>query len=528
LLDADWAPENLLHFRHAKLAVVILAAVTTSMMLLRFSEQWLLARALGAGPGLDAYFLGQIVLLLGGQLAVAVTSTAVPLLSSVDERDRPAAALQLCRITIVWVATIFALLAVFSGPVMNSLQRSLDPRNERLAQQIFLWLLPATAACIVAALLRAYWHANGNFCLPGIGQLFVPVCTCGGAALVAIGVWNLRYAAAAANLGAILLAVLLYLPLLRRDEPSSSDVRTKLGGIGRRFGAAFVPVAASLALIPAMVAASRSFASRLAPGSVTAVSLAASLASIPGQIAAASIGMVLLPQMAQLLAAGRAQEAARMVGRCLRTSAFIVIPCAVFSLLCAREAIDLVFRRGAFNASAVHATAAALAGYSIGLPALASMQVLTFALLGAGCTRRIALTTVCTLLLDLVLTRCLLPFGLTGVAAAFSLACFFNAGVLLDLLASSLPELRPHALLISHLRIVAIAAVACGLARALTMPCNLVSEPLLFVATLCLAAGLYLGLSHLAGSPEMTELFTAAHRRRQNIVDCTTRQEARP
>jgi putative peptidoglycan lipid II flippase len=517
-----------LHFRHAKLAVVILAAVTTSMMLLRFVEQWLLARALGAGPGLDAYFLGQIVLLLGGQLAVAVTSAAIPILSSIDERDRPAAARRLCRITIVWVAGLFALLAGFSGPVVNSLQRSLDPLHARLAQQIFLWLLPATAACIVAALLRAYWHANRNFLLPGVGQLFVPLCTCGGAALVAIGVWNLRYAAAAANLGAILLAVLLYLPLLRRGETSGSDRRIKLAGIPRKFGAALIPVTASLALIPAMVAASRSFASWLAPGSVTAVSLAVSLASIPGQIAAASIGMVLLPQMAHFLVAGRTQDAARIVERSLRTTAFVVIPCAVFLLLRAPQAVDLVFRRGAFDTSAVHATAAALIGFTIGIPALASMQVLTFALLAARRTRQIAAVAFCTLLLNLLLTRCLLPFGLIGVAGAFSAACFFNAAVLLQLLVSALPQLALRPLLISHLRIVSIAAVACGLARALTMPWSAGSEPLLFIATLGLAAALYLALSRLEGSPELAELLTTVRLRHSRIVGVAANQEARP
>jgi putative peptidoglycan lipid II flippase len=517
-----------LQLRHAKLAVVILAAVTTSMMLLRFVEQWLLARALGAGPGLDAYFLGQIVLLLGGQLAVAVTSAAIPLLSSIDERDRPAAARRLCRVTIVWVAGLFALLAIFSGPVVNSLQRSLDPLHARLAQQIFLWLLPATAACIVAGLLRAFWHANRSFLLPGVGQLFVPLCTCGGAALVALGVWNLRYAAAAANLGAILLAVFLYLPLLRRGEDSGSDLRFKLAGVPRKFGAALVPVTASLALIPAMIAASRSFASSLTPGSVTAVSLAASLASIPGQIAAASIGMVLLPQMAHFLQAGRTQDAARIVERSLRTTAFVVAPCAVFLLLSAREAVDLVFRRGAFDASAVHATAAALLGFAVGIPALASMQVLTFALLGAHRTRQIAATAVCTILLDLVLTRCLLSFGLMGVAAAFSIACFFNAAVLLRLLASAVCELRLRALLTAHLRIAAIAAVACGLAHALTVFWINGSEPIEFVATLCLAAGLYLSLSLLAGSPEMAEIFTALRHRRPNIAGIGANQEARP
>jgi putative peptidoglycan lipid II flippase len=497
----------------ARLAVAILAVVTAAIMLFRFIEQWLLARALGAGQRLDAYFLGQIVLLLGAQFAVAVTSAAVPILMTFEEPGRKVAARRMFLIISVVVVATLAIIAALSGPIVGILQGSLDRDSAHLAREVFLWLLPATGASILAALLRAYWHANRNFFLPGVGQTFMPLCTCGGALLVAIGIWNLQYAAAIANVGAILLVLLLCGPILHTADHCFS---VSYGELARSLGVAFLPVAAALALIPAMVAECRSLASWLTPGSVTAISLAVSLASIPGQLAAASIGMVLLPQASSLLVDGRNQEAAKVVDRALRTTSFIVMPCAVFVLLCAREAVEIVFRRGVFDSTAVQSTSSALIGFGFGIPALATMQVLMFALLATNKAKQVGMTAIATLLAMIVLSQFLLHFGLMGLAGAFSVACFLNACVLLWLLLPALPELRLRSLLSSHLRILTV-SIAAGFVSVVLVKhfeiSNLIGS---FLMTLLVMQVLYLGLSLLSGSPELQEMLgTLRHLRSQ-------------
>lgn len=491
-----------------KLAVVILAAVTAAITLLKFVEQWILARALGAGQKLDAYFLGQIVILLGAQLAVAITSAAIPVLMTFEEPCRKVAARRMFLIIFAGAVAVLSVMAALSGPIVGLLQGALDPCNARLAREVFLWLLPATGACLLAALLRAFWHANRDFFQPGMGQILMPLCTCGGALLVAVAGWSLQYAAAIANVGALLLVLLLYRPLLHaRDEGFSTTYKE----LASKLGIALLPVAAALALIPAMVAECRTFASWLTPGSVTAISLAVSLAGIPGQLAAASIGMVLLPRASSLLVSGRNGDAARVVDRALRTTSFIVVPCAVLVLLRARELVEIVFRRGAFDIAAVHSTAVALAGFGVGIPALASMQVLTFALFATHKINQVGVSAIATLLANIALSRLLLHSGLIGLAVAFSLACFLNTGVLLYLLLAALPELRLTSLLSSISRVSA-ASFAAGCAGSLLVKyLGIGSAIASLAATIVFMGVLYFAISRLSGCSEITEILEALH-----------------
>jgi putative peptidoglycan lipid II flippase len=402
------------------------------------------------------------------------------------------------------------LIAMLSTPIVHALGGKLDPASTRLARAVFLWLIPASAACILAAVLRAYWYAHRDFLLPGISQLFVPLSTCAGAGLVALGFWDLRRAAAIANVGAFALLFVLLRPLWRTVLAASAEVFSPraLWQFGGRFGVSLLQVTASLTMLPAMVAAARIFASSLLSGSVTAVSLAASVASIPGQFAAASLGIVLLPQTALWKAAGRTADAAYVVERALCNTAFVAIPCALVLALWSREVVDIVFQRGAFDRAAVSMTASALAGFSLGIPAQAGIQVLTFALFAMLGTRQVAMVAVATFSLNLLLSRALLSNGVLGIAGAFSFACLVNSAALLWLLARALPEFQLRRLLLRHLRILAISVVA-GIAAsvvALYVKAETGSAALAFAITLAFAAAIYLGGHLLLATPEMAEI----------------------
>lgn len=494
-----------------KQAVVALAAVNATIMLLRFTEQCLLTRALGAGRRLDAYFLGQVVLLLGGQVAVAVTSAAVPLLAETAGHNLDVAARRMLLACTVFVVVSFSAIAALHVPIIGLLGGKLDPESMLLASTVFLWMQPAAAASILAGMLRAYWHAKRNFLVPGVGQLFVPVCTCGGAVFVALGLWDLRLAAASANIGALLLAGVLHRPLWGNlhawsAEAAGSDLLKK---VASRFGAALLPVSIGFALLPAMIAAARFFASSLPAGSVTAISLAAGLGSIPGQFAAASVGMVLLPQISLLKAAGRSRDAARVVERALCNMAFIATPCTVFLVLWSREVVEAVFKHGAFDKAAVELTASALTAYSFGIPAQAAMQVLVFALFAMLWTRHVACMAAITLVVNLLLSRFLLPFGVSGVASAFSLACLLDGAVLLCLLVKALPEMRVRALLFRHLSILVISVLAGGMGSVIARYLQSGRALLSLLVPLTLVAAIYLGVNLLVASPEMGEILAA-------------------
>jgi len=352
-------------------------------------------------------------------------------------------------------------------------------------------------------LARGYWHAQRSFLIPGIGQLFVPLCTCAGAAFVSLGFWNLTYAAAAANVGALLLLFILGKPLFAEKEKLTTvDVKSMLA----KFGTSFISVSIGLALMPAMVVIARRFAAFLAPGSVTAISLAASLGSIPAQFAAASVGTVLLSQASVLKAAGRLADRTKVIERGLCNTAFVAIPCAIAMLVWCKGIVGIVFQRGAFDKTAVDLTASALRCYSVAIPVQTAVQVLTFALFAIAGSRRVAFATVGTLAINIVLSAFLLRWGVAGVAGAFSLATFLNFIALLWLLKRSIPEFPLRHFLGRNLRMAITSVASAAAALVASNQVEVSSATLALSIALSVFGTSYLLLNLLLGAPEMHEI----------------------
>jgi len=486
-------------------AVVILALVNAGIMLLRFSEQCILARALGAGEKFDAYFIGQIVILLGGQLAVAVTSAGVPALVEAGD-DAPSATRRFFVTIAVALAVISALTVLFSGSFVNAFGGKLDDQSRLLTRHILLWLLPATDLYILAAVLRAYWHAERRFLLPGIGQLFMPFCTCMGAVMLAAGFWSLTSAVAVANVGIAALVLLLAVPLWPSSPKSTIRSVGNVPALTRRFWTSLLPVSIGLAVMPGMVAVARIYSSHLLSGSVTAISLASSVGSIPAQFAAASVGVVLLSQTAVLKAAGRNREGARIIERALCNTAFVVIPSAIILALFSRLIVEVVFLRGAFDKTAVGITTSALSVYSFGVPFQAAVQVLTFALFAFAGSRQVAITAAATLGANILLSSLLLGWGVPGLASAFSLSSFLDCAVLIYLLSKALPELEVWPMLIRHFRILVFSLIS-GAAANLAVSNLLLNRSGLRLAIALLVAGsVYVGAGLLFSLTELQEI----------------------
>ena len=117
-----------------------------------------------------------------------------------------------------------------------------------------------------------------------------------------------------------------------------------------------------------------------------------------------------------------------------------------------------------------------------------------------------------TFLANVMLSRLLLHFGLIGLAAAFSLACFLNTGVLLWLVLLALPELRLRSLLSSHLRVLSVSIAAGWAGSFLVKHLGIRSAIESFAATIILIGLLYLGISLVSGCPEIQEMREMLHR----------------
>ena len=114
----------------------------------------------------------------------------------------------------------------------------------------------------------------------------------------------------------------------------------------------------------------------LQPGAVSWLYYADRLYQLPLGIVGIAIGIVLLPDLARALRAGREDDANHAQNRSFEFAAALTLPAAVALFVIPGPIITVLFERGAFTAADTAATAPALAAYAAGLPAFVAIKVL--------------------------------------------------------------------------------------------------------------------------------------------------------
>ncbi|HKC25013.1 MAG TPA: murein biosynthesis integral membrane protein MurJ, partial [Thermoanaerobaculia bacterium] len=146
----------------------------------------------------------------------------------------------------------------------------------------------------------------------------------------------------------------------------------------------------------------------------------------------------------------------------LRLAGLVTIPATVGLLLLAAPVVDLVFRRGRFDAHDVKQTALAVVFFSLGLYAAAGVKILTQAFYALHDTRTPVLVATFDLLAFWVLCVWLAaPLKHAGVALATSAGFWINFVLLFILLRKRLGRIGGKELLVSSARLV-LASLAMG------------------------------------------------------------------
>lgn len=511
----NWSRERDLGKRpQLKHVAVVLGLSTGAFMVLRFTEQYLLARRFGPSPTLDAYFVAQIIILVGSQCAVAVTSAGVPIITSgvipgnnaIQKADFTIIA---CVLSVCFVA---AVLLILGAPMFVAvLGPGLDQHSSKLAQFLLRCSVPAAILSIIAAAFRAHWHSHHHLLTPGILQLLMPFVSTSLALLVAYNFLGIEWVPLGAGLGAFLFTVALARPFFDSGNTEEMQWNSK---VAKEFVTALFPVCLAMILIPCMVAVGRMFASRLHAGNVSALSVAASLMSIPGQLAATSVGIAILPRTSSFVSDKRQDQAAALIDRALRMTVFCSTPFVAIFALYPDRIVRMLFHGGSFDAQSIELTSIALRGYCFGIPALAALQVLVFAFFASSMWRQVAGVTIISLLLNGVLSA-FFSNSILGLSAAFSTTCYISAAILTVLLKRRIAHLSAAHMLLSSGRAAVATAVAFigvhfAFGRLFRQPPYLLPLAVSFIG--------YIGLAGLFCRSEMREVISLFERRKVSHI----------
>lgn len=350
--------------------------------ILALGQRIIIARAFGTGPDYDAFVAAfrlpdiLFTLISGGALATAF----IPVLSGrllLKPGDDPAG----WRLTSAVLNTIFIvmtaaslLVALLALPLVQYLVApGFDPATQLLTANLMRLALISTIIFSVSGLVMGVLHAHQHFLLPAIAPLLYNLGLIGGALFLtpAFGVYGLLYGAIAGAAGHLLIQVpglvrfrMQYIPGLGWNDPGLRQVIRLMG-----------PRILTIGVIQVNFIAIFNLASRLGPGSVSALDYGWDLMQMPQTIIGSAIGIVLFPTMSELAAQSDLRGLRQTTAQALRIILALAAPAMVGLIVLGRPVIQLMFERGEFGPDSTAAVYQALQFWALALVGHSALEV---------------------------------------------------------------------------------------------------------------------------------------------------------
>jgi putative peptidoglycan lipid II flippase len=466
------------HFLHSAWTV---SALTMLSRVLGLVRDTVTASLLGAGAVNDAltwaWGIPNMFRRLFGE--GALSSAFVPIYARVLEKEGVARAREVSNQVISTLAIFLTVLAAALALVVLLVPAELVARlaNADLAKAELMLrytalLLPYLAFICVIAQFMGVMNAMGEFAIPAIASVILNLLWVAG---VIAAAWILGttadspealaalharqgYVIAVAILVSGVVQFLWHLPGLRRLGVGFAFAMPRRSAELSAVLAATGPMLIGMGAAQLNLFADRAVAERFLPdGGVTHLYYGQRLMQFPGGLVSAALVSAVFPALARLSARG---DHARVVGTTslgIRVNTLLTLPAAAGLALLAVPIVQLLFQRGEFTADATQHTARALVGYSVAIPWLGMVMLLTRALYAVGDMRspvRIALGMVAlNISLDLLLVG---PLQELGLALAASITTCVNAFLLLGAFRARMELRKGERLLVGLLPAIAL------------------------------------------------------------------------
>lgn len=491
------------HILANSLLVAASFALAAGMGLVR---NMIIARQFGLGEELDAFYAAfklpdlLFTVVAGGALATAFIPVITTFLAKEDRAGawRLASAItNLVVIVVSGLATLAALLAPWLVRVL--LAPGFSAAQQAETAELMRLVLVSTLFFGISAVQSSVLHSFKQFLLPALAPVVYPLGVILGALWLAPE-WGVHGLAAGAVLGS-LFHLLVKLPGLLRAGFRWWPVLDLRSQPVRRVLVLMGPRVLDLGVFHLTILATTNLASRLAPGSVSALEWGWEFMQLPETIIGTAFGLVAFPTLADLAARGDNAGLRATLGDALRMVITLTAPATLGLILLGRPLIQLVYQRGAFDPQATEAVYIALTFYAVGLVGHSSLELVARAFFALQDTVTPLLIAVGAGILQVLLALVLMAWlGHGGLALANSVAISLEVVVLLLILRRRLGGVEGW----QTLRLSAQVAFAC-------LVMSLAIWPILLLADgfdLPLAAGLLVSL--LAGGAGGAAVYVVA------------------
>jgi putative peptidoglycan lipid II flippase len=496
-----------------------IGAATLASRVLGFVRDMVVARAFGAGPITDAFFVAfRIPNILRRLLAEGALSTAViPVFTdyaSTRSRDEFRRLLRAILGAALLVLGATAMLGILTAPwIVRAIAPGFatDPAQERLVVLLTRLMFPYIVLVGLSALAMGALNAEHRFFAAALGPAVLNVGMIVGVLLLSS---YTQPPIAALALGVLIGGVgqlLAQLPDLHATQllvgPSAELRHPALARVARLL----VPAAFGLAAVQVMVFVNTLLASLLPAGAISFLYYADRVMEFPLGVFGIALASASLPAMSRQAAAGDRQALAGTLNFALRLAVYICVPATVGLLVLRVPITRILFERGRFDAADTLATADAVTGYAVGLVGFATTRIAAQAFYAIGQPGAAVRMGVLAVAANIVAAVALMgPLGHAGLAYAASLGAYVNVLSLVWLARRRFGRLGGRMLLASTLRTAAaalpMAAWCLMMLPLLAVKRGIALDAGLLVAVIAIGGGIFWLASVMLRSPERLAL----------------------
>jgi putative peptidoglycan lipid II flippase len=416
-------------------AVGAIGLATVASRILGYARDIVIARAFGAGPATDAFFVAfRVPNLLRRLLAEGALSTAVvPVFSATLTREGPAGFARMVQAvvgTAIVVLCAVCALGVLLAPWIVTIMapgwradRALFELAVGLTRVMFPYLLLVSLAALAMGALNAhhrFFTAALSSAVLNVGMIAAVL---GLAGRTTPAILSLALGVLAGGVGQLLVQLpevrrvgVPLIPALHWSHPAVREIARRLW-----------PAAFSLAAVQVTVVVNTALASLLRPGTVSYLYYADRVMEFPLGVFGIALATAALPSMAEQAARHDHLAVKATLGFSLRLAMFIAMPAAVGLAVLSGPIVRLLFQHGEFGAAEAAFTAQALVGYAVGLPAFSATRIAAQTFYALGDVRTPVYVGFASVAANVLLALSLMwPLGHVGLALASSLSSYVN------------------------------------------------------------------------------------------------------
>jgi putative peptidoglycan lipid II flippase len=360
---------------------------TMASRVLGFVREMLIAALLGTGPIADAFYAAFRFPNLFRRLFAegAFNAAFVPLFAKRLEESEGSArqfANEVLSVLVVILLTVSALAMIFMPFLVGTViapKFAENPEKFELTVLLTRVMFPYLAAMSLVAMMAGILNSLRKYFLAALAPVLLNIALISALLIAAtfemaqsdIGV-SLAIAVTISGLFQLLLLLWGvrqegYLPKLQRPRLTPPVKRL----LWLALPAALTGGITQINLLVGQIIASAQ------EGAISIINYADRLMQLPLGVIGIAIGVVLLPELARALKAGRDEDVMGLQNRSLEFALLLTVPSAIGLGVMAKPIIILLFERGAFDRLASDTTSSVLTIFALGLPAFVISKVFT-------------------------------------------------------------------------------------------------------------------------------------------------------